>query len=346
MSLFAEVPAAVSDYLVAITIQNRSLAYLRITLTGYVISAGGELATYGLATVGAGEYAGDRLFFLEGFFPLAEASEILPSVHTEQGRIIDIHLIAEDTEGWVVLLDTTADARRQQRLQQKGNDLSLLRQQYARLISRELGQQPSAIARQLPTATREISVLLVKICSLTDYSDRTSPATTLKTLNAYLSIITQIMIEEGGVINHILGETVVVLFGLFPSHQSCAQQAVYAAKRLIRKNQTSAPASKNIAQLDIGVGVTTGSAAAGLVHSHSYQALNAIGSHIQQTLQMIDLIHPSTVLIDLTTFTALDTDKSEFQACPASYRSPGPYDPLRNHTARQQSSAFYRLTLT
>ena len=329
MSPSSEVPPAVSDYLVAIAIQNRSLAYLHVTLSGHIISAGGELATYGLAAVEAEEYVGDRLLFLEEFFPLAEGAEVLPSIQIDEDRIVDIHLIATATEGWIVLLDITADAQRQQQLQQKGNDLSLLRQQYAKLISQELTQQSDIITVQLPTATREISVLLVKICNLTDYSDRTPPAATLRTLNAYLSIITQIMIEEGGIINHILGETVVALFGLFPTHQPCAQQAVYAAKRLILRNRASTPtATVGAARLDIGAGVTTGSAAAGLVHSQSYQTLNAIGTHIQQARRLLDLIPPNTVLIDLNTFAALGADKREFQ----------------NYA--QNSSLFYRLTLT
>lgn len=342
MSSLSAVPTAVSDYLVAIALQNRSPAYLQVTLAGRVISAGGELMAYGLTGVEAGESVGDRLFFLEGFFPLASASEVLPSVHIDGGRIVDIHLIAGDTEGWIVLLDTTADAQRQQQLQQKGNDLSLLRQQYAKLINRELNQPPDAIAQQLPAATREVSVLLVKICNLTEYSDRTPPATTLETLNAYLSIVTQIMIEEGGVINHILGETVVALFGLFPAHPPCAQQAVQAAKRLIQNQAATSIVAARSAQFDIGAGVTTGNAAVGLAHSQSYQTLNAVGTPVQQTSQLIDLIYPNTVLIDLATFAALSADKNEFQASHISICSSDQTNPADD----QVSSPLYRLTLT
>ena len=305
-------PQTVLEYLVTISTQNRSLAYLHITPDGDLLGWGGSLSKYGLKDLKIGSNASDYLFYLEGFFPLEQTNDILPALHTEQGLIFDIHLIADPQEGWVLLLDTTKETEQQQKLQQKGNDLSLLRQQYAKLLNQCLTQQQQTelITGQLPVSQREVSVLLVKVCNLTDDSHQLPPTSTLKALNAFVSVMIQIIVEEGGVINHILAETAVAFFGLLPSLQSSAQLAVYAAKRIIQKFQVLPPAA-DVSQLGIGMGVTSGNAATGIIHSQGYQTLNAIGPHIQRATQLASRIAPDTILLDQATFKALDDQQAE-----------------------------------
>lgn len=308
-----QVPPPIETYLSQMASQSRSLAYCKVTLKGHLLSWGGALTAHGLQALKKGSSICDYMGYLEGFFPLKETSEILPCIQTEQGLTVDIHLFISDTntplstltEGWIVLLDTTAETKQQQRLQQKGNDLSLLRHQYAKLLNQCL-KQPlprAAITGQFSETAQEVSVLLLKICDLTNYSHHKTPSATLKKLNTYLSIITQVIVEEGGVINHILGETAVAFFGLLPAQQSAAQQAVDTAQRLIKKfHMLTTDETSSTIELGIGVGITTGEAATGVVNSQGHQTVTAVGNHIQRAMQLSSFITPESIVLDLNTF--------------------------------------------
>lgn len=313
-------PAEIAEHLVEIALKGRSPAYIQVTPEGRIITWKGAVGKYGITHIKEGDDVCDRLFFLKGFFPLEQANDVLPQVQTERGPVVDVHLIKDDTSSWILLLDATDAAERQQRLQQKGNDLSLLRQQYTKLLDACISdpQRAEIIAGHIPTATHEMSVMLVKICHLNDYNNHSTPASTLRTLNTYISLITRILVEEGGVINHVIGGTVAAFFGVLPTEQPPAHQAVYAAKRLITKfhpidKEAAAPAASI---LGLGVGVTTGKATAGIVQACGLQAINAVGEHVQPALQLSELIMPNTVVTDAATFRAIGKYSRKFNSQP------------------------------
>lgn len=329
------VPRAVADYLVAIALQDHAPAYLQVTAEGHLVRSGGSLQKYGLQSVEAGEYVGETFYYLEGFFPLAQ-TEIMRHLQLEQGPIVDIHIIATGTvaespdpegAGWILILDTSAEAERVQRLQQKGNDLSLLRQQYAKLLEQSLtpAQTENSVAEQVEVTEQTVSVLIVKFCGPQfDQLGVDRPAV-LKAINASLSFITQVIVEESGLINHILGGTAAAFFGLLPTQQSAPRQAVYAAKRILKRLVTETPSYARyplptselnvVGQTQIGIGasITTGEAAAGILHSQGCHRLNAVGDPIQNAAHMGDYIQPGTITIDSATFEALLQYQHEFQ---------------------------------
>lgn len=314
---------ALANYLIEIAIEDRAFAYLHVTADGHLLDWGGEIASYHLQDLQPGDAIETHLFFLAGFLPLAAETEVLPGIHTETGRIVDVHLISERQEGWVLLLDATAAVEQQQRLQQKGNDLSLLRHQYNKLLHQCLAWQQSAVpeaAQEPPIASKQkdISVLLVRICDLTRYSQQTTPAATLRTLNAYISAIAQVIVEEGGVINHILGETAVALFGLLPGQQPVPRQAVCAARRIAQKFQGTADRQVSATEATLGVGscITTGQATAGLIRNQGQSSPNAIGNHIYHATQLSAWLTPGSLLIDGPTFEALADWQRLFEATP------------------------------
>ncbi|MEO0948906.1 MAG: adenylate/guanylate cyclase domain-containing protein [Cyanobacteria bacterium J06641_5] len=340
----------VADYLVEVATQDRAFAYFHITPDGCLLDWGGELSRYRLRDLQQGDTIETHLFFLAGLLPMSTASEVLPGIHVEVGLIADIHLISRAQGNWVLLFDTTATTEQQQRLQQKGNDLSLLRHQYNKLLNQCLTSQqsvtPHTEAPALPITSnqKDISVLLVKICDLTQYSQQSTPAETLSTLNAYISRITQIIIEESGVINHILGETAVALFGLLPGHQSAPKQAVHAARRVTKyfQNIESLHLSEVDAIFRIASGITTGQATAGVVRNQGQSSLNAIGTHVHYATQLNALLEPGNLLIDRPTFQALAELQVEFESItsPSKVNLPQLYRSLsaKNYSDREQPS--------
>ena len=124
-------PSPVLEYLSSTLLIPRSPAYLRVDKDGRLFDWGGSLKTYGLVDLQQGEPVEEQILFLSGFFPLENTPVYLPSMKTEAGYPVDIHLISGTGEDWVLLLDATQEEERQQLLQQKTNELALLRQQHA-----------------------------------------------------------------------------------------------------------------------------------------------------------------------------------------------------------------------
>lgn len=307
-------PPAIADHLLAIATRERAPAYLRVTPSGCLLDWGGAIERYDLHGLRPGDTIATHLFFLEGFWPLAAASEVLAGVHMDGGLIADVHLIAGSHEDWVLLLDTTAPMQERQQLQQKGNDLSLLRHRYDQLLQRCLASELAPVP-PIASAQKEISVLLVKICGLTQRSQQISPALTLKAANACVSAIAQTIVEEGGTIDHLLGETVVALFGLSPTHQPAPQQAVNAAMQIARQFQATnfLQTWAEMDALGIGSGITTGRATVGIVRDRIQSGPKAFGTHIDRATQLATQISPGDLLVDGPTFQALSNLQPAFE---------------------------------
>jgi hypothetical protein len=69
-------PASVAQRLLAVTYSARAVAYLQVDKNLALVSAGGDLRNYGLATVRVGKPALDEVFFLLGLLPLLETPAI------------------------------------------------------------------------------------------------------------------------------------------------------------------------------------------------------------------------------------------------------------------------------
>lgn len=385
------VPPAIADCLIGIATHARSPAYLQINAEGQLMSWEGSVLTYGLKGLHAGDYIGDRLYFLDGLFPLSQPHEVLPNLQIEQGLVIDVHLLlspalAESTDttmasatGWIVLLDVSVDSEYPKALQQQINELSLLKYQYAKLLNRSFSQphfnqttDAQSLASRAPepqnnvnnlvvnqdppavhpgtvhpgTVHQDISVVLIELFDPREKNPLDNPlkevnskapqpcdnqagddpasatAGTFLFLKAALSKIAQTVVEEGGVINHVLGKTVVALFGLVPTHTAPAKQALSAAKRLIAGPLSGALPSPLSGSLSgpfgesstrLGIAVTTGPASTGLIELNGHQVLNAIGPHIQNVLGLKPFLKPNIILVDPITLQVLDTLKDDYQ---------------------------------
>ncbi len=126
----SELPTPIRDFILTLTADTRSPAYLRVDGAGRLIDWGGEMETYGLANLHKGADVGEQVFFIAGLLPL-DNNVFLPDVKTDSGLYADLYLFrdddteSDDKAAWVLLLDSTANAAKRQRMQQRTYDLSL-----------------------------------------------------------------------------------------------------------------------------------------------------------------------------------------------------------------------------
>ncbi len=121
----SDLPTPIFDFMLALTLDNRSPAYLLVANDNLLSDWGGELEAYGMTGLQKGVSIGEQVLFLEGLLPLEESPFFLPYVETDSGLSADVHIFRADQGTWVLLLDATGDAKTRKQIQQRANDLSL-----------------------------------------------------------------------------------------------------------------------------------------------------------------------------------------------------------------------------
>ncbi|MBV9959508.1 MAG: PAS domain-containing protein [Acidobacteria bacterium] len=121
----SNLPTPITDFILKLTDDTRSPAYLLVQDNGSLTEWGGNLPIYGIRDLEKERPAGEQVYFLEGLLPLEVSPTFLPYVKTDSGLYADIYLLRADEGTWVLFLDATFDARKRKAIQQKANDLSL-----------------------------------------------------------------------------------------------------------------------------------------------------------------------------------------------------------------------------
>ena len=312
------IPAAILTYLSNLIIKNQSFAYLLLTKDGNLLSWGGDLSAYGIRNLQVGELACNQVILLEGILPLGDEAVVLPCANVEQKNCADIHLFPGHEGDWVLLLDANRERDRYQTMQQKGNDLSLLRDQQAKIINQYFGKEvkdnlaQGLLALNEQGERREITILAVKLWDFTAYSENNSPEKTFKTLNLYLSPIFQSILDEAGMIDKVIGDTVISFFGILPSTGHPPMQAIAAAFQMLEFNQEVNLRQPANLTLDIAISITSGFVSLGLIGSKSSKSFFAIGHCIDLLTQLKSQSRPKEILIDENTFTKINDLQKHF----------------------------------
>ncbi|HEX8000815.1 MAG TPA: PAS domain S-box protein [Pyrinomonadaceae bacterium] len=121
----AELPTPVRDFILELTEDTRTPAYLFVNNETGLSGWGGDLASYGISGLQKNLNVGEHVPFLQGLLPLESRNLFLPHMQIGEGAYADVYLFSREGGTWVLLLDSSADAVKRQRMQQKANDLSL-----------------------------------------------------------------------------------------------------------------------------------------------------------------------------------------------------------------------------
>lgn len=121
----SEFPTPVRDFMLALTEDRRSPAYMLVSDDNGLVEWGGDLASYDITGLEKSTDVADHVPFLEGMLPLESHNVFLPNMQTNTGQYMDVYLFSRDEGTWILLLDATADATKRQTIQQKASNLNL-----------------------------------------------------------------------------------------------------------------------------------------------------------------------------------------------------------------------------
>ena len=181
----------------------------------------------------------EQVVFLKGLLLSDDAPLFLSCVKAESGLSADIHIFPGDEGVWILMLDATSEEIQRRLVHQKSNELSLLRHELSKAWKKKLGkhsaekQVQGILTFEASGDRRDVTVLFADIREFTSYTENKPPKPILETLNQYLRAMIQPIPEEAGLLDKIIGDEVMAIFGILPTIGSHPNHAMSAALRML-----------------------------------------------------------------------------------------------------------------
>ena len=161
-----------------------------------------------------------------------------------------------------------------------------LRDQQKALISRftatEVAQDLQAEGFSIRGQRLEVTVLFVDIRGFTTLTEQQAPEDTIELLNTYYTLMFEAITSQGGVVNQIIGDGLMALFGAprpLPEAALCAVRCAKDMLDMIELLNAEREAAGHPA-LRIGVGIATGQAIAGYTGTQHRAIYTCIGDTV------------------------------------------------------------------
>lgn len=301
----AALPRPVRDFIARHSRQSLRPAFLKVATAGTILEVGGDPAYYGLDDLAIGAAASEAAAFLAGLLPLTEHRFTIEQLQMATGTVADVHLLRGRGHDWVVLLDATDASRSRQLVQQRGNDLSLLRSVHGRLLDRWLaqggadGEAPAPPVLDPSGERRVASALVAELKGVTRLAETAEPAAVLATVDLALRAMTNAIVSSAGLIDSVLGTGLVAVFGLLPSTVASEDPAIRAAHRLGDEvaRVHSGRRRRGPPPVEPAVAIATGPLVVGL-SSRDRRSFTALGYHLDLAKKLAGQARPGEILID------------------------------------------------
>jgi len=155
-------------------------------------------------------------------------------------------------------------------------------------------------------AIREVTVLAANIRGFAALARNLGAARVVDLLNEYYSYMADVVGAEDGVIDKLIGDAIVVLFGVPISHGDAADRAVAAARRMHRALKLMNEL-RGVPMLQIGIGLGSGPAIAGLIGQPDRMTYTVIGepADLASRIERVSKAYGARILICGETFSRL-----------------------------------------
>jgi len=161
-----------------------------------------------------------------------------------------------------------------------------LRDQQRKLLhtfaSREVAELLMADGFSLGGKRIDASIMFTDIRSFTTLSEKSDAADTIEMLNNYFASIFEPISRHGGIVNQIIGDGLMALFGIARRNEDHRQQAVLAAQDMLVAletfNEQRAAAGK--LRIKIGIGIASGSVIAGYAGTQHRATYTCVGDTV------------------------------------------------------------------
>lgn len=160
----------------------------------------------------------------------------------------------------------------------------IVRQAFGRYVSEEVATAvlSSPEALELGGSEREVTILMGDLRGFTSMAAQRPPEEVIASLNLYLETMLEVIGRFGGMVDEIIGDAVLVIFGAPIACEDHADRAVACglAMQLAMAEINERLAGMNALELQMGIGVNTGRVVVGNIGSARRMKYAAVGANV------------------------------------------------------------------
>ncbi len=299
--------------LIELALRDRQIAYLELNESAILVSQNGNLATFGFDSLQTGVLLDQQVDMFTGLLSVENLPLYLPFIQTPSGVTADIHLFQKQQSIWILLMHTEEKKKHYQAIQQKVYDLRLTHNRQTKIVNQYLGKE---VAERLDEGIeqikdsgerRNLTIMFADLRGFTSFSENTSPEQVFELLNTYLASMIPVVLHEKGVLDKIIGDEVMAIFGMITEEQNGPFEALLAAFRMLNtiEKLNLERFQQGKTTLQIGIGLATGPVSLGVLGSRHRKSLTVIGNHVNLAARLQGQAGAKQLIIDETTFQAI-----------------------------------------
>jgi class 3 adenylate cyclase len=156
----------------------------------------------------------------------------------------------------------------------------------------------------------DASAMFCDIRSFTTIAEAQDPADTIELLNDYYTLMMDAIHSEGGIVNQMVGDGLMAIFGAPLPLEDHRRAAVLAARQMIEliRMFNEEQAARGKVQIQIGVGIASGQVVAGYTGTHHRATYTCVGDtvNVAARLESHTKVVQRPILIDEHTRDGLD----------------------------------------
>ena len=125
-----------------------------------------------------------------------------------------------------------------------------------------------------------LSVLFADIIGFTQLAERLEPEPLVAMLNTYMSVMTEVILNSGGVVDKLMGDGIMAFWGPPLKMANPARAAIDCALKMLHELKALGGRDERFSNLRIGIGVATGEAIVGNLGGEHHFDYSAVGDTV------------------------------------------------------------------
>ena len=164
----------------------------------------------------------------------------------------------------------------------------------------------------------EVCVLFCDIRGFTSLSENMKPSDVVYLLNSYFEAMIDVVFANNGTLDKIIGDELMVLYGVPLKSENDCQSAVNSAKEMLKAlekfNQENI--KHNLPKLEVGIGVNYGKVVSGNIGSERQMNYTVIGDSVNLAARLCSHARPGEIVISESVFQRLNDDEGFTEKTP------------------------------
>lgn len=185
-------------------------------------------------------------------------------------------------------------------------DKEFIKSTFERYVSKPLAEQILAKRGELRLGgeVREVTVLFSDIRRFTSLAEQLPPEQVVTMLNDYFSLMINVVNQHQGMVDKLMGDSVMALFGAPISLDDDPLRAIRCALDMQREGErfNLGQEARGLPALPMGIGINTGPVVAGNIGSATKMEYTVIGDEVNVAARMQGVAQPGEVLISENTY--------------------------------------------